>query len=609
MPGKRFVNLSVAIVVFLFSISISAWAVPQSITYQGKLTDSSGLAVPEGAYTVTFSIYDRSSGGDPIWSDEQNVMVKDGIFNVKLPGDPDTNPFPSDLLSNGKLYLGIKVGTDGEMTPRQEITATFYAMKAGDTEKLGGIPASQMASVSDLEEHASDPGAHHSKTTSFSELTDQITDGQIPASITRDAELNASLQSHASNSSAHHVRYSNIEAVGAMGKKGNTNPLNHDRYSDTEAVEAILASDGPGSGLDADLLDGQQADDIIAAATDEVRTAISDCGTTISTPGSYYLTGNLSCTGHGVVVASDGVTLDLMGFTISGDGGENDYGVYISNVSNVEVKNGTIKGFGKGVYATYQGNSIRAILLRVTDNGYGMHLVSKGNLVKQCSASGNQSYGIFAGSGSAVINNTAYGNGGTGLFVGSGATIIGNTVYDNDSRGIDAGTGSSLTGNTAYSNNDIGIYVGTGSAIVQNSASYNKIGFEAGAGSALVDNASFKNDGWGILVNNLGNFEGEATVTNNSITYNNVSDTSSYGGLWVPSNCHVKGNSVSYNRAHNIYVYGSHNVIEENLVTHSTNGIYFRSTGNFWANNRASGNTNNFVNGGGQTSGGGNYGF
>jgi parallel beta-helix repeat protein len=52
---------------------------------------------------------------------------------------------------------------------------------------------------------------------------------------------------------------------------------------------------------------------------------------------------------------------------------------------------------------------------------------------------------------------------------------------------------------------------------------------------------------------------------------------------------------VDYNKQNNIYVVGSGNSIEENLVTNSTNGIYFRASGNFYANNRTSGNTTDFA--------------
>ena len=44
---------------------------------------------------------------------------------------------------------------------------------------------------------------------------------------------------HAANPSAHHVRYSDAEAVLAMGPIANNNPLNHNRYSDGEAYEVV----------------------------------------------------------------------------------------------------------------------------------------------------------------------------------------------------------------------------------------------------------------------------------------------------------------------------------------------------------------------------------
>jgi len=41
--------------------------------------------------------------------------------------------------------------------------------------------------------------------------------------------------------SQHHVKYTDAEAVTAMGAKGDANPLNHDRYTDAEAVTAMGA--------------------------------------------------------------------------------------------------------------------------------------------------------------------------------------------------------------------------------------------------------------------------------------------------------------------------------------------------------------------------------
>src|SRR5260370_6407387 len=50
----------------------------------------------------------------------------------------------------------------------------------------------------------------------------------------------------------------------------------------------------------------------------EARTPISSAPFTISAPGSYYLTKDLSVTtGNGITISADNVTLDLNGFTIS----------------------------------------------------------------------------------------------------------------------------------------------------------------------------------------------------------------------------------------------------------------------------------------------------
>lgn len=56
---------------------------------------------------------------------------------------------------------------------------------------------------------------------------------------TEDAPTANWAYNHAVNSSAHHVRYSDTEAVLAMGTIGNTNPLNHNRYNNGEAQEAM----------------------------------------------------------------------------------------------------------------------------------------------------------------------------------------------------------------------------------------------------------------------------------------------------------------------------------------------------------------------------------
>jgi hypothetical protein len=73
---------------------------------------------------------------------------------------------------------------------------------------------------------------------------------------------------------------------------------------------------------------------------------------TITRPGSYRLSGNLTlpASANGIAITSDGVFLDLNGFTITGLGGATN-GITDENVahSQITVRNGRITGFPSAV--------------------------------------------------------------------------------------------------------------------------------------------------------------------------------------------------------------------------------------------------------------------
>ena len=111
--------------------------VPELINYQGKLTDE--LGVPINRETeMTFSIYTEPTGGGSVWSESQVVQVTDGIFNVLL---GSVNPLGPDYFTACfPTYLGVKVGSDLEMTPRQRIASAVYALKtAGINIREGNV--------------------------------------------------------------------------------------------------------------------------------------------------------------------------------------------------------------------------------------------------------------------------------------------------------------------------------------------------------------------------------------------------------------------------------------------------------------------------------------
>jgi len=104
------------------------------INFQGKLTNLNGTNVADGNYSVIFTLYDASSAGTNLWDETQTVAVADGIFRVEL-GTIDTT-ISNVNFNRDTLYLGIKVGSDSEMTPRVRFTAVPYAF---NSEKVNGL--------------------------------------------------------------------------------------------------------------------------------------------------------------------------------------------------------------------------------------------------------------------------------------------------------------------------------------------------------------------------------------------------------------------------------------------------------------------------------------
>jgi hypothetical protein len=101
-----------------------------TISYQGRLTDASGNPI-NTPVSLTFRLYDVPSGGSPLWTEvHSGVPVNNGLFSVLL---GSINVIPSSLFtSRPTFYLGVTVGADPEMTPREQIASSAYAFAASN---------------------------------------------------------------------------------------------------------------------------------------------------------------------------------------------------------------------------------------------------------------------------------------------------------------------------------------------------------------------------------------------------------------------------------------------------------------------------------------------
>jgi len=113
-----------ALVLMLCVVQAHA-VVPRTVSYQGVLRDDEGDIVPDDTYSIEFNIYDVQSGGTALWTETQSVEVTGGIFNVTL-GELVYLGLPFDE----QYWLGITVESESELTPRAELTAAPYALRA-----------------------------------------------------------------------------------------------------------------------------------------------------------------------------------------------------------------------------------------------------------------------------------------------------------------------------------------------------------------------------------------------------------------------------------------------------------------------------------------------
>jgi len=94
-----------------------------SLSIQGILKKSNGVAVEDGTYSITFRLYTDQTGGSAIWTEMQSgVEVSSGIYSTILGNTNDLN-VPFDTV----YYLGVTIGSS-ELTPRIQLTSAPYAL-------------------------------------------------------------------------------------------------------------------------------------------------------------------------------------------------------------------------------------------------------------------------------------------------------------------------------------------------------------------------------------------------------------------------------------------------------------------------------------------------
>ena len=189
-------NRALALACFLAFASLghAQTAVPATMTFQGRVTESNGALVGAGTAVnrlVIFRVYDAASGGTRLWSEQQTLTIFNGEFNALIgtgtavSGETNTATF-DNVFTGATRFLGVTVddGTaavDPEISPRQQIVTVPYAFRARAAESVttGAIASAMIANNAVTSVTIADANVTTAKLADSSVTTAKIADGTV----------------------------------------------------------------------------------------------------------------------------------------------------------------------------------------------------------------------------------------------------------------------------------------------------------------------------------------------------------------------------------------------------------------------------------------------
>ncbi|MBA4373851.1 MAG: hypothetical protein C0402_13450 [Thermodesulfovibrio sp.] len=320
--------------------------------YQSLYLNTSGdhnTASGFGSLATNLGDYNTASGSQSL------VSNSSGNSNTALGYNAGYN----QTTGSNNIYIGAGVlGVAGESNVTRigngqtqtiiagTVTATGFVGDGSLLTNVTGTPTAHVHSGADI-------------------TTGTVGETYIDTAIARDTEVSSAISTHTANASAHHTR-----------------------YTDAEAVAAILAADGPGTTLNADLLDGM---DSAAFATsghnhDAAYVNVAGDGMTGSLSVNASGTGVSANSAAAVGVNGSGVTGVLGSGTsigVSGTSSSGNAGYFtISNALNTSTAlYASTSGTGEAARFTITNaaSSAHALHAETSGTGYAIHAVNSGS--------------------------------------------------------------------------------------------------------------------------------------------------------------------------------------------------------------------------------------
>jgi trimeric autotransporter adhesin len=421
--------------------------VPPLVNFSGTLTDTNGRPGTSNV-AVTFSLYSEQAGGAALWMESQNVEPDSrGHYTVML-GSTSSSGLPADIFVAGEAHwLGVRVQGQEEQ-PRVLLVSAPYALKAGDAQTLGGLPASAFVLAAP---HAG--GASRAAT----EAAAATTNKSIAPAVSSKVAADVTTSGGAANTIAMFTTATNIQ--NSLLTQTGTTTINVGGLLNLPATGTATATGGRIS----------QAQDFIASAYNssaavavpqkfqwQAEPAGNDTATASGTLNLLYGSGPAKPAETGLHIASNGQITFAAGQTFSGNSAA--IGVVGTTTGTLPFNSGV-----EGVASTTSGSATGVYGTSASTGGFGVAGFSNTNVgvFGDTSGTSSTSYGVegsvtgLTGAGTGVFGNSGfstagYGVEGTSLNVGVYGNATGTSSYGVLGSSPNVGVSGNATGTASY---------------------------------------------------------------------------------------------------------------------------------------------------------------